>query len=53
MRNKYAGKCFICGANVPVGAGFFQRHFGKWVCRCQSCVGKGNTPSAPKEPTDD
>ena len=43
-RNKFAGKCFRCGADVPAGAGYFQRMFGRWVVRCMMCVGKGNEP---------
>jgi hypothetical protein len=44
MRNKFRGKCFMCGKEVPVGWGFFQRQFGVWVVRCVKCVGKGNKP---------
>lgn len=43
MHNKYPGGC---GTQVPPGAGFFQRMNGKWVVRCQNCVGKGNEPDA-------
>ena len=33
MRNKYAGKCYICGGEVKVGEGFFQRSGGKWITK--------------------
>jgi len=47
MRNKYKGKCFKCGKDVPAGHGFFQlaiRKYGgkEWLVRCVGCVGKGN-----------
>lgn len=42
MRNQYAGHCFLCGHKVLAYTGFFQRRGGKWVLRCQRCVGKGN-----------
>jgi hypothetical protein len=55
MRNKYPGKCFVCGKEVPAGAGHFQgvgslpkedrkKYFGKWLIRCRRCVGNGNQP---------
>lgn len=44
LRNRYAGKCFRCGADVPSGKGYFQRMLGRWVVRCMACVGKGNEP---------
>lgn len=57
MRNEFPGKCARC--NVPVGAyeGYFERANGdnkelrklrgikgKWLLRCQKCVGKGHVP---------
>lgn len=57
MRNKYAGKCFLCGDEVPEGKGWFQNiwsmskadrakfiGFGKWVLRCLKCKNAGNKP---------
>ena len=49
MRNKFDGVCFSCGNPVPKGAGFFQKNTvrpdlpAKWLIRCQTCVGKGNS----------
>ena len=34
----------MCGEHVPERAGYFQRLDGRWVVRCQKCVGKGNNP---------
>ncbi len=52
MRNKFAGQCFVCGCDVQIGAGYFQRNTvrpdipRKWLTRCVKCVGKGNAPEA-------
>ena len=48
MRNKFDGKCFICGREVPAGQGYFQRNTvrpdipKRWLTRCMTCVGTGN-----------
>lgn len=57
MRNSYAGSCVICGRQVAVGAGYFERVTfdtrrrypethgrvrGQWALRCRACVGKGH-----------
>ncbi len=42
MRNQYADDCFRCKKPVKEGDGFFQRLGGRWVVRCQECVGLGN-----------
>lgn len=55
MRNMYAGNCFLCPKRVEKGEGFFQSvgslpkqdrlkyvGKGKWLLRCQNCVGVGN-----------
>jgi hypothetical protein len=39
----------MCGEHVPERAGYFQRLDGRWVVRCQKCVGKGNDPDKPRE----
>ena len=41
MRNKYAGKCLLCGKHVPPDFGHFERHMGRWYVRCSQCVGTG------------
>lgn len=59
--NRFAGKCFICGHDVPTGKGDFQsvgslpkdirknytgaNYKGKWLIRCFKCKGSGNYPS--------
>lgn len=30
MRNKFEGKCYVCGRVVRVGTGHFERHQGGW-----------------------
>ncbi len=42
MRNKYKGYCLVCGKEILPKQGFFQRMYGRWVVRCENCVGKGN-----------
>lgn len=40
MRNKYADYCYKCGKYVPVGYGFFERHwdgYRKWRVQCVEC----------------
>lgn len=38
MRNKYAGVCYRCHGNVPAGAGYFERHQGKWRIQHADCA---------------
>lgn len=38
MRNKYAGICYKCGAEVAVGEGFFERHKGQWRTQHNHCL---------------
>lgn len=33
MRNRFAGKCWVCGQEVKVGEGYFQRTKGKWLTK--------------------
>lgn len=40
MRNKFAGLCRECGEPVPSGAGYFERHQGRWRVRCIPCTAK-------------
>jgi len=50
MRNRFTGKCLVCGKVVKAGEGYFQRitdgllNYGvkKWEVRCKPCVGSGN-----------
>lgn len=53
MRNRFAGKCVHCGADVPPQQGHFQKSskagnesigvrnfYGRWLIRCVPCVEK-------------
>lgn len=33
MRNKFGGKCYLCGLWVPPGTGHFERSRGQWLTR--------------------
>ncbi len=37
-RNKYAGTCYCCKANVPPGFGHFERYKGSWRIKCVKCA---------------
>lgn len=37
MRNKFEGKCYICGKKVEVGQGYFQRDKGRWLVKHRGC----------------
>lgn len=30
MRNRFAGKCYVCGKTVEPQQGHFERYHGKW-----------------------
>jgi len=34
MRNKYTGKCYVCGKLVEKGQGHFERYKGGWRVQC-------------------
>lgn len=34
MRNKYPGKCYVCGKWVEKGQGHFERYRGGWRVQC-------------------
>lgn len=34
MRNKYPGKCYVCGKWVEKGQGHFERYKGSWRVQC-------------------
>lgn len=38
MRNRFAGKCYRCGANVAPGDGHFERFNGGWRTQHASCA---------------
>ncbi|WP_204348414.1 hypothetical protein, partial [Klebsiella pneumoniae] len=38
MRNSYPGVCSDRGGLVETGAGYFQRHKGRWLVRHVLCV---------------
>ncbi len=38
MRNRYAGKCYRCGAVVAPGDGHFERFNGGWRTQHASCA---------------
>ncbi len=44
MRNKFAGKCYVCGESVKVGAGHFERKKGGWRVRHEYCHYTINSP---------
>jgi hypothetical protein len=33
MRNKYKGRCWVCGETVEVGQGYFLKTGGKWITK--------------------
>lgn len=37
MRNRFKGKCYVCGKIVEVGQGFFQRYKGSWLTKHDGC----------------
>lgn len=42
-RNKYAEKCYCCGAWVDVGCGYPEWSKGKPRVRCMRCIHKRST----------
>ena len=49
MRNRYPDTCYKCGADVPVGHGFFERHRGRWRVQCVKCCdGRDVKPTDPE-----
>lgn len=49
MRNRYPGKCYKCGCDVPVGFGFFERHKGHWRVQCVKCCDGRNVKETDRE----
>lgn len=54
MRNKYPGVCYVCGKDVPVGFGFFEKvhdhsQIGKWRIKCVKCTDGRDVKDTDKE----
>ena len=41
MRNKWSGKCYVCGLVVEPGTGHFERHNGGWRLKHANAQGHG------------
>lgn len=52
-RNKYEGRCYLCGKTVEAGTGHFERHRGGWRVKHANVPGDGRVTCAQApEPTD-
>lgn len=40
-RNKFEGKCYLCGKTVEAGTGHFERHRGGWRVKHANVPGEG------------